>query len=106
MKKIFCCTSAIELAPFRSLLERHDIPYLVKNEYAMGALGEIPVNECWPQLWVLDDRLQSRARHLCLELETQIKSQSQDWVCSFCGESNADSFEICWHCEALPSVKP
>jgi len=63
------------------------------------------VNEAWPQLWVLDDNKLSVARELCLKLESEIKCTQGDWICHFCGESNASSFEICWHCEALPAIK-
>ena len=102
MKKVISCTNHIELAPFRNLLDRHEIPYLIKNEFAIGALGEIPVNECWPQLWVLDDKKLEQARQLCMALERDIRQIRADWVCEFCGERNASSFELCWHCEALP----
>ena len=102
MKKIFSCSNHLELAPYKSLLERHEIPFLVKNEYAMGAVGELPVDQSWPQLWVLDDSASQQARALCLELEQEITQTTKDWQCPFCGELNAGSFEICWHCEALP----
>jgi len=103
MKKIFSCSNNIELAPYRTILDEHKIPYLVKNEFALGAVGEIPVNESWPQIWVIDESHETKARDLCLEAEANMKCSAKDWVCQFCGEDNAGSFEICWQCEALPA---
>lgn len=103
MKKVFSCLNTIELAPYKNLLERNDIPVLVKNEFAIGVVGEIPINESWPQLWVLDDNNEARARELCLKLERETKQNLDDWLCPHCGEENASSFELCWHCEGLPS---
>ncbi len=103
MKKVFSCLNSIELAPYKNLLERHEIQVLVKNEFTGGALGEIPINESWPQLWVLHDNDEEKARALCLELEREAKRPQNDWSCQFCGEENASSFELCWHCEGIRS---
>jgi len=103
MKKIFSCSNNVELAPYRSVLDHNQIPYLVKNEFAIGAVGEIPINESWPQIWVINSEDENLARELCIKTEQQMLNQQTDWICHFCGEDNAGSFEICWQCEALPT---
>jgi hypothetical protein len=101
MKKVFTVTNNFELAPYKDALSRERIDFLVKNELGIGLVGEIPVNESWPQIWVTHDQDEHKAREICLQLESSILSNQDDWQCTDCGETNGANFEYCWHCGVL-----
>lgn len=104
MKKVFTVTNNIELAPYKAALQQENIAYLVKNEFAMATIGEIPVNESWPQIWVLENSTEQKARELCQALEKSMLTDQVDWYCNTCGENNGANFEFCWQCgAALPT---
>lgn len=105
MKKVYSCSDHFQLSAFKTELDIADIRYLVKNEFSHGAVGEIPINESWPQLWVLNDEDQEEAKKLCLDLEKKLlQPLLTEWTCNFCGEVNVASFEVCWQCQALPAT--
>lgn len=101
MRKVFQCNNSIELESYKDVLRRNDIRFLVKNEFISGAVGELPFTEAWPQIWVLDEEDEQRAKKLCQKAEQEYLKPQQDWVCSNCGETNSASFEFCWHCQQL-----
>ncbi|MDO6720134.1 DUF2007 domain-containing protein [Psychrosphaera sp. 1_MG-2023] len=98
MKKIFTASNNIELEPYKAMLSEANIKFLVKNEFAMATVGEIPVNESWPQIWAIENQFADNARQLCVELEKTILADKDDWQCQECGENNGGNFEFCWQC--------
>jgi len=71
----------------------------VFNEYAQGGLGEIPFTYAWPEVWVLEDRDEERARAILADYERS-HSVPETRPCPDCGELNPESFELCWRCGA------
>ena len=55
MKKLFSSLDRFEIQAVRSELDALSIPYLVKNEYAGGAVGELPWQDAQQELWLIDD---------------------------------------------------
>ncbi len=98
MKLVYTHENFILVGNARALLERADIATTLRNEFTGGGRGDIPVFETWPELWVERDRDAERALALLKQLTDP--AVHADWVCTKCGESNAASFELCWHCEA------
>jgi hypothetical protein len=102
LKKLFSSQSAFEIQAVRSELDALSIPYLVKNEFAGGALGELPWQEAQPELWLVDESWYARASKVIDALfsvnSEQTSPSHQDWVCSECGEENGGAFEVCWQC--------
>ena len=100
MKKLYTFTLAdrAEAGLLKELLEREGVACLVRNEQLFAALGEIPVLECSPELWVIDDEVWPRAKSL---LESWLKEDitSAPWVCPSCGEKLEGQFGSCWKCE-------
>lgn len=84
-----------------SVLEAAGIPCLMRNQYLTGALGELPVNECWPQVWVLDAGDRPRALRLIAEALPRDGAQGEAWLCPGCGERLEVQFAQCWQCGAL-----
>jgi hypothetical protein len=59
-------------------------------------LGELPLEDSLPQLWVERDDEHARAREL---IHAYFKDTPAPAVaCPACGEENPGSFELCWNC--------
>ncbi len=71
----------------------------ILNEHAQGALGEIPFTHAYPEVWLVDDADESRARKILADYESR-GSMSATRECIACGESSPEGFEVCWHCGA------
>ena len=77
------------------------IECLVRNADLLVAAGEIPMTECFPELWVIDDEAFPRARML---MDGWLKNDSIDagpWSCPSCGEILDGNFGACWSCGRL-----
>lgn len=106
MRKVYSCSSLIELSPFKFSLEAEGIKYLIKNEFSQGAVGELPPTESWPQIWVINDQDFDKAEQLCIEVESKQQESTSEWFCRNCDEINASSFEYCWQCQTLKPELP
>lgn len=84
----------------RELLETEGIACLVRNEQLFAAMGEIPLTECFPELWVLDDEVYPRAR-LLVERWLRPEPGGGPWNCPGCGEALEGQFGACWKCGQL-----
>jgi len=79
-----------------SLLEANNIDCHLRNMNLTGGIGELPINECWPEVWINDESdLVSAERLINAALSQEIKQE--DWLCQ-CGEKNGGQFELCWSC--------
>jgi hypothetical protein len=81
----------------RERLVREGIVCILKNVALSGALGEIPFTECSPELWLLDDEVEPRAR-LLLEQWLELPQDETDWVCPQCAENLEPQYSACWRC--------
>jgi len=97
--KLFSTDDPFLFQRVKSELDAHSIPYMVKNEFAGGALGEVPWQEAQPELWLVDDDWAARAMQIVNALEaTDTQAQNRDWYCTSCNEENGSAFDSCWHC--------
>lgn len=96
MKLVYTHPNPIVVAQARSTLEHAGIDCTLRNEFAMGAIGELAPIDAWPELWVVKDRDGERAQRL-LESSRQAV-QGAEWCCSNCQQVNPATFELCWHC--------
>ena len=46
--------SGIDVNLMKGLLEQEGIPCVIKNEYLLIAIGELPPAECFQELWLLN----------------------------------------------------
>ena len=67
MKRVFTSHDPILAGYLRAVLVEHGIGCIVKNEYLLGGAGELPPSECWPEVWVVEDGDEARARALVEE---------------------------------------
>jgi hypothetical protein len=97
MKKIYSAEDSLQIGMIKSVLEQEGINCLMKNQMLSGALGEIPPLECWPELWVTDDRDSARANDIVEALLSQTETDTTPWQCT-CGEQIDGQFSACWKC--------
>ena len=55
MKRVFRAASLLQVAHARNVLIAAGIDSELRNQYLAGALGDLPMLETWPQVWVEDD---------------------------------------------------
>jgi len=103
MIKIFEDFDIALVGHYQSILESNGIDTFMKNRFGTGGTGELPFVEVVPQLWVLNDADEKRARTLISELnEPGEKTPGEDWVCPECGTVLDAAFTHCWKCSSDP----
>jgi len=100
MRKIHTADSIIRIAHLRNVLQSAGIACQIRNDRLSGALGEIPFVDCWPELWLEDERDALRAKAL-IDEELRPSERRDDWTCPHCGETIEGQFSDCWRC-SLP----
>ena len=102
MKLVYTNENRLIVGNARNLLVTAGIEVLLKNEFAAGGAGDIPVFEAWMEVWVVDDGDYERACELVAGALSD--EASPGWRCGQCGEDNDASFELCWQCGAEQPV--
>ena len=97
MKKLTSNPSLVTIHHFKNLLESEGIPCEIRNAVLNSIFGEIPFQDTWPQLWVMNDLDYDRAKQL-VEGDLLDESPAGPWRCSGCGEENEGQFAVCWNC--------
>jgi hypothetical protein len=98
MKQVFRAASLLQVAHARNVLIAAGIPSELRNQYLAGAMGDLPMLETWPQVWV-DDGLEAAARR-ALAVSAAAPS-GVAWTCPHCGELLEPQFTTCWRCGAV-----
>lgn len=80
------------------MLTQAGVEARVQRAYASSIAGEMPPDQCLPEIWVEDDDQLERARLLLDELR---HAPVRHWVCPGCHERIDGPFEQCWNCGAL-----
>ena len=102
MKRVFRAASLIQVAHARNVLLTAGIPSELRNQYLSGALGDLPMLETWPQLFVEDADEQPALRALARAV---MAPTGASWTCEHCGELLEPQFTSCWRCGASVSDK-
>jgi Putative prokaryotic signal transducing protein len=95
VKRVFRASSLIQVAHARNVLLTAGIDSELRNQYLAGALGDLPMLETWPQLYVEDADEQIALRALARAASAPA---GQPWICEHCGESLEPQFTCCWRC--------
>ena len=97
MKKLTSSESLVTINHYKNVLESEGIPCQIRNEYLGGIAGEMPLQEIWPELWVINDIDADRAKQL-IDAAIVDESPHVNWKCRQCGEVNEGQFAACWSC--------
>lgn len=95
MKRVFRAASLIQVAHARNVLLTAGIQSELRNQYLAGALGDLPMLETWPQLYVDDEDEQVALRVLA---RAAAAPAGTPWTCERCGEVLEPQFTSCWRC--------
>ena len=66
----------------------------VQRYFLGAAAGELPPDQCLPEVWLVHDAQEAPARALLHELT---HAPQRRWLCA-CGDSVEGGFEACWQC--------
>src|SRR5687768_8133299 len=69
----------------------------VQRAYASSIAGEMPPDQCLPEIWVMDDAQYASAQELLVQLR---HAPHRAWVCQACHEQIEGPFDQCWNCGA------
>jgi len=95
MKRVFRAATLLQVAHARNVLLVAGIQCDLRNQYLAGAMGELPMMETWPQLWVEDADERPALRALAQAAAAPVGSP---WICEDCGEHLEAQFTSCWRC--------
>jgi hypothetical protein len=98
MKRVWSGSSLHDTTHFKNLLDQAGIECFIKNGQLGGALGDLPIFDCSPELWVLDDAAENRAAALLRDVVHPARAAGPSWRCATCGEHNEAQFAACWRC--------
>jgi hypothetical protein len=76
------------------VLQEAGIAASVQRQFLSSAAGELPPDQCLPEVWVLHEEQLAAARALLDEL---LSLPQRRWRCA-CGELVEGGFESCWNC--------
>ena len=80
-------------------LRQAGIEASVQRQFLSSVAGEVPPDQCLPEIWVLHDEQLPQARVL---IEQLLSLPQRRWRCA-CGELVEGGFESCWNCgRAMP----
>lgn len=103
MKRVYSAPNLAMVGHLSNVLGTYGIDTEVRNQYRDG---QIPPIECWPELWVDDDREAEASKVVTAALLGQEPSAAP-WTCAHCGEDVEGSFSECWNCSsARPEGSP
>ena len=69
----------------------------VQRQYLGGMMGELPPDQCLPEVWITHNEQEPRARTLLYDLQ---HVPQQRWLC-VCGELVEGGFDQCWQCGVM-----
>jgi Putative prokaryotic signal transducing protein len=97
LKRVYRAPSLLQVAHARNVLLTAGIQCELRNQYLAGALGDLPMMETWPQLYVddADERFALGALARAAAAPT-----GKPWTCAACGEQLEPQFTQCWRCGA------
>ena len=98
MKRVYRAATLLQVAHARNVLITAGIQCELRNQYLAGALGDLPMMETWPQLYVDDgdERIALNALARAAAAPAGIS-----WTCAGCGEELEPQFTECWCCGAV-----
>ena len=97
MKRVYAGTDPVRCGWLASVLEDAGIKCLLRNQYLGGGIGELPLNEAWPEIWVVDAADYGAARSM-IDDALAGEPAGEAWTCVNCGEPIEAQFGQCWRC--------
>ncbi|HTV96849.1 MAG TPA: DUF2007 domain-containing protein [Steroidobacteraceae bacterium] len=95
MKRVYRAGSLLQVAHARNVLISAGIECELRNVHLLGAMGDLPIMETWPQLYVddADERYALSVLRRAASVQT-----GEPWTCQECNEQLEPQFTSCWRC--------
>lgn len=95
MKRVYRAASLLQVAHARNVLIAAGVECELRNTHLAGAMGELPMMETWPQLYVNETD-----EHYALSILARASQapRGASWVCEECRETLEPQFTCCWRC--------
>ena len=103
MKRVYSSDNVTLAWNVKNVLENSDILCQIRNEFLVSGGGELPINDCLPEVWIVDDEDLIEATRI-IENITAVPEKAPEWTCPNCDEINEGQFAICWKCQMEPSL--
>lgn len=97
VKPLYLAANPVEAEIVKDFLVAHGIATRIQGAYAWGGVGELPLPEAYPRLYLEQERHRPRALELLREYE---RGSAGSWSCPHCGEHSPETFAVCWNCGA------
>jgi len=95
MRRIYTATDIIQVGRVQGVLKAAGIDSQIRNQHLAGAMGGLPFDQCWPELWVADADEAEATRLIQRERFAPV---GEDWTCPDCAETVEAPLEQCWNC--------
>jgi hypothetical protein len=79
------------------VLKSEGIQATVERQFLASAAGELPPDQCLPEVWIENHQQETMARQVLYDMR---HIPQQRWFC-ICGELVEGGFQQCWNCSAL-----
>lgn len=99
MKRVYSASDLVDARLLADALAGERIRTHLFNASAVGATGDLPFGETWPEVWIDDERDLARA-HDIVAAHAARRDQPGSLRCAACGEDSPASFDCCWQCGA------
>ncbi|HEY0823995.1 MAG TPA: DUF2007 domain-containing protein [Ramlibacter sp.] len=76
------------------MLRQAGISASLQRQFLSSAAGELPPDQCLPEIWISEDEQLEDARRI---LDQLLSVPQRRWRCA-CGELVEGGFESCWSC--------
>ncbi len=93
---IYRAAHGVEGNLIKGLLQTRGISVRLDGENLAGAYSGVPLAS--EVRIMVPQTSEDKARDIILEYERGDGLSAVSWACNGCGESNAASFDHCWHC--------
>lgn len=98
MKRLYRAGHIVEATHLQSLLESARIDAFLRNENMMRVAGEVPFDQCWPEVWIRDERDDALAQQILADFTSRKRHRGPAWSCPGCNEWLEGQFTACWNC--------
>jgi len=92
---------AIATPLWADVLRGEGIDASVQRQYLGSAAGELPPDQCLPELWIENHEQVVQAKQVLHDIR---HTPQQRWFCT-CGELVEGGFQACWNCGTLMPVR-
>jgi hypothetical protein len=99
MKRVYSASDLIDAQLLADSLADARIDTHLLNANAIGAQGDLPFVNTWPEVWIADERDDARAAAIVQAHATRPLVRGQTH-CASCGEDSPANFGLCWRCGA------